>query len=117
MAAYPQIQTYVALYLVVCPLYCNTLLANLNGRSYIRGDNYTEPISLMGASQGRIAFTSFPSAGPAVCCYSLCVVAAVLTPSQHSQETTNMTLRDLPLPSFSNNSSLKLDKPIKHDEV
>ncbi|EIW61539.1 uncharacterized protein TRAVEDRAFT_69872 [Trametes versicolor FP-101664 SS1] len=99
MAAYPQIQTYVALYLVVCPLYCNTLLANLNGRSYIRGDDFTEPISLLGPSQGRIAFTSFPSTGPPI-----------------SQETT-MTLRDLPVPSHSNNSSLKLEKVMKHDEV
>lgn len=65
MAAYPNIQTYVALYLVVCPLYCNTLLANLNGRSFIRGDDFTEPISL-GPSQGRIAFTSFPSTAPPV---------------------------------------------------
>lgn len=115
MAAYPNIQTYVALYLVVCPLYCNTLLANLNGRSFIRGDDFAEPISL-GPSQGRIAFTSFPStAGPPVC-FSSPVVAAVLTFEQISQETT-MTLQDLPVPSHSNNSSLKLEKVMKHDEV
>lgn len=114
MAAYPNIQTYVALYLVVCPLYCNTLLANLNGRSFIRGDDFTEPISL-GPSQGRIAFTSFPSTGPPVC-FSSPVVAAVLTFEQISQETT-MTLQDLPVPSHSNNSSLKLEKVMKHDEV
>ncbi len=115
MAAYPNIQTYVALYLVVCPLYCNTLLANLNGRGYIRGDDFTEPISAMGPSQGRIAFTSFPSTGPPVC-DSLLVAAAVLTLRQISQETT-MTLQDMPVPSFSNNSSLKLEKSIEHDKV
>ncbi|PIL37556.1 hypothetical protein GSI_01250 [Ganoderma sinense ZZ0214-1] len=43
LAAYPNVQIYVSLNFVVCPLYCNTLLANLNARGFIRGDNYTEP--------------------------------------------------------------------------
>ena len=33
----------MSLNFVVCPLYCNTLLANLNARGFIRGDNFNEP--------------------------------------------------------------------------
>ncbi|KAI0315344.1 hypothetical protein OF83DRAFT_1132460, partial [Amylostereum chailletii] len=35
----PVSQLYVALFFVLCPLYCNTLLANLNGRGFIRGSD------------------------------------------------------------------------------
>ncbi|KAF7357610.1 hypothetical protein MSAN_01357400 [Mycena sanguinolenta] len=43
MVQWPTIQIYVSLYFVLCPLYCNTLLANLNARKFIRGDNLHEP--------------------------------------------------------------------------
>lgn len=43
MVAWPQIQIYVSLYFILCPLYCNTLLANLNARAYIRGESFTTP--------------------------------------------------------------------------
>lgn len=39
MAAYPQVQIYVSLYFILCPLYCNALIANLNARAYIRGED------------------------------------------------------------------------------
>ncbi|KAF8157311.1 hypothetical protein K438DRAFT_1861700 [Mycena galopus ATCC 62051] len=37
MVAFPNNFAWVGLYLMICPLYCNTVFANLNGRSYIRG--------------------------------------------------------------------------------
>ncbi|KAJ6569448.1 hypothetical protein B0H19DRAFT_1135515 [Mycena capillaripes] len=43
MVVWPTIQIYVSLYFVLCPLYCNTLLANLNAREYVRGNDFYEP--------------------------------------------------------------------------
>ena len=37
IAAFPNFQAYLALELVICPLYCNAVLANLNSRAFIRG--------------------------------------------------------------------------------
>ncbi|KAF7309946.1 hypothetical protein MIND_00367200 [Mycena indigotica] len=37
MVAFPLKEAWIGLYLMICPLYCNTVLANLNGRNYIRG--------------------------------------------------------------------------------
>ena len=37
LVLYPDFQAFLALSLVMCPLYCNTLLANLNARKFIRG--------------------------------------------------------------------------------
>ncbi|KAI0747058.1 hypothetical protein C8Q80DRAFT_1179090 [Daedaleopsis nitida] len=36
----PALQLYPGLFFNLGPLYCNTLLANLNGRGFIRGDEY-----------------------------------------------------------------------------
>ncbi|KAJ6498103.1 hypothetical protein C8R47DRAFT_1112826 [Mycena vitilis] len=43
MVAWPTVQIYVSLYFILCPLYCNTLLANLNARQFIRGRDFYEP--------------------------------------------------------------------------
>lgn len=43
MVGWPEIQAYVSLYFVLCPVYCNTVLANLNARSFIKGDDYATP--------------------------------------------------------------------------
>lgn len=40
MAIWPPAQIYVSLYFLLSPLYCNTLLANLNARSFVRGSNF-----------------------------------------------------------------------------
>ncbi|KAK7042609.1 hypothetical protein R3P38DRAFT_2891405 [Favolaschia claudopus] len=45
MVVWPTVQIYVSLYFVLCPLYCNTLLANLNAREYVRGDDFYAPQS------------------------------------------------------------------------
>ncbi|KAF7345937.1 hypothetical protein MVEN_01616000 [Mycena venus] len=46
MVALPNNFAWVGLYLMICPLYCNTVLANLNGRSYIRGNSTIASYSL-----------------------------------------------------------------------
>ncbi|KAJ7239569.1 hypothetical protein B0H12DRAFT_1135948 [Mycena haematopus] len=46
MVAYPNNFAWVGLYLMICPLYCNTVFANLNGRSYIRGSSTVASFSL-----------------------------------------------------------------------
>ena len=33
----PNTEIYTAAYFPICPLYCNTILANLNVRAYLRG--------------------------------------------------------------------------------
>ncbi|KAJ8489274.1 hypothetical protein ONZ51_g3031 [Trametes cubensis] len=92
MAAYPNIQTYVSLYLVICPLYCNTLLANLNARGYIRGRDFTEASTghMSGQNRGMV-FASFRSAAP-----------------QCGEATSHTEVHELSTPSFANNSSLNL---------
>lgn len=40
LVIWPQIQIYVSLYFILCPLYCNTLLANFNSREYVRGADF-----------------------------------------------------------------------------
>ncbi|KAJ7584635.1 hypothetical protein C8J56DRAFT_893281 [Mycena floridula] len=37
-----EVQTYGAVYYILCALYCNTVLANLNARGYIRGSQRSE---------------------------------------------------------------------------
>ncbi|KAJ6498095.1 hypothetical protein C8R47DRAFT_1317885 [Mycena vitilis] len=56
MVVWPTIQIYVSLYFVLCPLYCNTLLANLNARQFIRGRDYFEPRQ---RSQGNNSSNSY----------------------------------------------------------
>lgn len=46
MVAFPNNFAWIGLYLMICPLYCNTVLANLNGRSYIRGSSTIESSNL-----------------------------------------------------------------------
>ncbi|KAF8884623.1 hypothetical protein BD779DRAFT_767150 [Infundibulicybe gibba] len=41
---------YVGFYFVLSPIYCNSLLANLNARSYLRGAEKTRAIQLSGLS-------------------------------------------------------------------
>jgi len=36
LVALPDTQIYTAAYFPICPLYCNTILANLNVRAYLR---------------------------------------------------------------------------------
>ena len=55
LAAFPDFQAYLALELVICPLYCNAVLANLNSRGFIRGDTVvdTSGASISGGADGR----------------------------------------------------------------
>ncbi|KAI0686665.1 hypothetical protein C8T65DRAFT_677034 [Cerioporus squamosus] len=92
LAAYPNVQIYVSLNFVVCPLYCNTLLANLNARGYLRGDNSTETNKDV-ATGGTIAFAPFRTTRPG------------LTGTSASSHT---DVDDLPMATFANNSSIKL---------
>jgi len=39
MVSFPSTLVWLALYMMICPLYTNTVLANLNGRTYIRGSS------------------------------------------------------------------------------
>jgi len=57
MVVWPTIQIYVSLYFVLCPLYCNTLLANLNAREFVRGKDFYAPHS---ATLGSISNNSYP---------------------------------------------------------
>ncbi|KAI0371486.1 hypothetical protein BV20DRAFT_1120534 [Pilatotrama ljubarskyi] len=102
MAAYPNIQVYLSLYFVICPLYCNTLLANLNARGYIRGDDsdFTGPTGTTFSRNGDMVFASFPSAGP-----------------QSTGATTRSEDYELSVPTFANNSGpVKFGDPkIKDD--
>ncbi|KAJ6620260.1 hypothetical protein B0H10DRAFT_2022003 [Mycena sp. CBHHK59/15] len=50
MVVWPAIQIYVSLYFVLCPLYCNTLLANLNAREFVRGKDFHDPRNAMSGS-------------------------------------------------------------------
>ncbi|KAI9060945.1 hypothetical protein FKP32DRAFT_1730168 [Trametes sanguinea] len=100
LAAYPNIQIYVSLNLVICPLYCNTLLANLNARGYIRGDDFTEPNRSSTSRTARsypgrsvIAFAPFRS-----------------TTTQSSHPSSHTEVHELSMPTFANNSSLKLQE-------
>ncbi|KAF9017601.1 hypothetical protein BDZ89DRAFT_1022050 [Hymenopellis radicata] len=45
MVVYPAQQIYVSLYFIVGPLYCNSLLANLNARNFIRGKHFTTNVT------------------------------------------------------------------------
>ncbi|KAL7282719.1 hypothetical protein ACG7TL_004193 [Trametes sanguinea] len=100
LAAYPNIQIYVSLNLVICPLYCNTLLANLNARGYIRGDDFTEPNRSSTSRTARshpgrnvIAFAPFRS-----------------TTTESSHPSSHTEVHELSMPTFANNSSLKLQE-------
>ncbi|KAF5387242.1 hypothetical protein D9757_006879 [Collybiopsis confluens] len=56
----PSNPSYTAVTFLICPLYGNTLLANLNSRSYIAGKDWAEPSD---SDLPKIAFASRLSAG------------------------------------------------------
>ncbi|KAI0711445.1 hypothetical protein C8Q76DRAFT_58819 [Earliella scabrosa] len=53
----PTFQLYPGLFFCLGPLYCNTLLANLNGRGFIRGEEYT---TVYDTTRTRRSFLSNP---------------------------------------------------------
>ncbi|KAM5542340.1 hypothetical protein V8D89_003799 [Ganoderma adspersum] len=93
LAAYPNVQIYVSLNFVVCPLYCNTLLANLNARGFIRGENFTEP-SGDSATRPSVAFGR--------------MVQSSSEQRRAGNRSSQTDVLELSAPTFANNSNLKL---------
>ncbi|TBU43283.1 hypothetical protein BD309DRAFT_1019387 [Dichomitus squalens] len=91
LVAYPNVQIYVSLNFVVCPLYCNTLLANLNARRYIRGGDFNDP------TRSTLQTITFAPAVPSRLEFS----------GGRRNQTSRTEVHELSIPSFAKNSSLK----------
>jgi len=100
LVIWPQIQIYVSLYFIVCPLYCNTLLANLNSREYVRGNDLdTDTYGGSGIMDGAPARNSRRS---------IVVQKSVVGPSISYPELASQTTRLSMTPMFNNSSDMEL---------
>jgi len=54
LIAWPDLEIFTVPYAVICPLYCNTILANLNSRNYLRTQDTTVSMQLARISVGRL---------------------------------------------------------------
>jgi hypothetical protein len=53
-----EVQVYGAVYYILCPLYCNTVIANLNARQYVR-DKFRSEFNMGSALRFEVSLANF----------------------------------------------------------
>jgi len=99
ISAFPTSPAFTAVAFLICPLYCNTLLANLNSRGYIRGGDFNDPVGYryrtsfdgsFGFARGSGATRSTQTPRPDAIGISL----GAMDSSQHTNNSVTEVLKD-----------------------